>query len=147
MPMAIWEQILWGVFAVMMGGALLSGVAVVVAATSEQRKYSRERRIGKILGSAGVAAQGTVTQVRRSEHQLTGPGSHGQRMVALELTLQMLPPSPVPTVVLRTLIDELLLPRLAVPGATIHLMQDPVHPSVVSVDRQRTPLEVPPARG
>ena len=145
--MAIWEQILWGVFAVMMGGALLAGIAVVVAATSEQRQYSRERRIGESLGTAGVAAQGTVTQVRRSEHQLTSPGSHGQRMVALELTLQMLPPSPVPTVVLRTLIDELLLPRLAVPGATIHLVQDPANPSAVSVDRQRTPLEVPPARG
>ena len=145
--MDIWEQILWLVFAVMMGGALLAGVAVVVAATSEQRKYTQERRIGETLGKAGVATQGTVTQVRRSEHQLTSPGSHGQRMVALELTLQMGPPSPTPTVVLRTLVDELLLPRLAVPGATIHLLQDPANPAVVSVDRQRTPLEVQPAQG
>jgi hypothetical protein len=49
--------------------------------------------------------------------------------------------------VLRTLVDELLLPRIAVPGATIHLLQDPANPAMVSVDRQRTPLEVPPAQG
>lgn len=147
MQMAVWEQVLWGVFAVMMGGALVAGIAVVVAATSEQRKYSQERRIGESLGNGGVPAHGTVTAVRRSEHQLTSPGSHGQCMVALELTLQMAPPSPAATVVLRTLVDELLLPRLAVPGAVIHLLQDPADPSVVAVDRQRTPLEVPPARG
>ncbi|WPG40587.1 hypothetical protein [Variovorax sp. EBFNA2] len=144
--MPVWEQILWSVFAVMMGGALLAGVAVVVTATREQRKYTQERRIGKRLGFAGVATHGVVAQVRRSEHQLTSPGSHGQCMVALEFTLQMPPTSPVPTVVLRTLVDELLLPRLAVPGATLHLVQDPAHPDVVSVDRQRTPLEMAPAR-
>ena len=145
--MAIWEQILWGVFAVMMGGALVACISVAVVATREQRKYTRERRVGKALGSTGVPAQGTVVEVRRSEHQLTSPGTHGQRMVALELDLQMGPAAQVPTVVLRTLVDELLLPRIAVPGATIHLLQDPANPAVVSVDRQRTPLEVPPAQG
>ncbi|MBT2334433.1 hypothetical protein J7E49_11030 [Variovorax paradoxus] len=145
--MTIWEQILWGVFAVMMGGALVACISVVVVATGEQRKYTKEQRIGKALGSASVATQGTVIGVRRSEHQLTSPGTLGQRMVALELTLQMPPASGVPTVVLRTLVDELLLPRIAVPGATIHLFQDPANPAVVSVDRQRTPLEVAPARG
>jgi len=144
--MPIWEQVLWSVFAVMMGGALLAGVAVVITATREQRKYTQERRIGERLGLSGVATHGVVTQVRRSEHQLTSPGSHGQRMVALEFTLQMPPSSPVPSVVLCTLVDELLLPRLAVPGATLHLVQDPAHPDVVAVDRQRTPLEMAPAR-
>lgn len=144
--MAIWEQILWGVFAVMMGGALMAGIAVVVVATREHRQYTAERRIGETLGNASVATQGKVIGVRRSEHQLTGPGTQGQRMVALELTLQMGSDSPVPTVVLRAMVDELLLPRIAVPGAIIHLLQDPTDPTVVSVDRQRTPLEVPPAR-
>ncbi|KQU83824.1 hypothetical protein ASC78_14480 [Variovorax sp. Root318D1] len=145
--MDIWEQILWVVFAVMMGGALVACISVAVVATSEQRKYTKEQRVGKALGGTGVPAQGTVLEVRRPEHQLTSPGTHGQRMVALELDLQMGPAAQVPTVVLRTLVDELLLPRIAVPGATIHLLQDPANPAVVSVDRQRTPLEVPPAQG
>jgi hypothetical protein len=145
--MAIWEQLLWVVFAVMMGGALVAGIAVVVAATGEQRKYTRERRLGEAMGSASVATQGTVVGVRRSEHQLTAPGTHGQRMVALEFDLEMGPASEVREVVLRTMVDELLLPRIAVPGATIHLLHDPANPAMVAVDRQRTPLEVPPARG
>ena len=137
--MDIWEQILWVVFAVMMGGALVACISVAVVATREQRKYTRERRVGKALGSTGVRAQGTVVEVRRSEHQLTSPGTHGQRMVALELDLQLGPTAQVPQVVLRTLVDELLLPRIAVPGATIHLLQDPANPAVVSVPSSGAP--------
>lgn len=144
--MPVWEQILWVVFAVMMGGALVAGIAVVVGAVGEKRRYTAEQRIGEALGARSVPTEGTVVEVRRSDLQLTAPGTQGQRMVALELTLQMAPASGVPTVMLRTMVDELLLPQLAVPGATIHLVQDPANPAVVAVDRRRTPLEMPPAR-
>lgn len=144
--MPVWEQLLWVVFAVMMGGALVAGVAVAVGAIGEKRRYTAEQRIGVALGARSVPAEGTVLEVRRSDLQLTAPGSQGQRMVALELKLQLAPAAGAPTVMLRTMVDELLLPQLAVPGATIHLMQDPANPAVVAVDRQRTPLELPPAR-
>lgn len=142
------EIFLWIVFAVLMGSVLVAAVSVVVVATRENRVYSAEARTWQRLAGTGVPAQAVVEALKRSENELSRGGSQGQTVLAVELVLRMVGPDAIANdapVVVRTLIDEGLLPQFAVQGKTVHLLRDPADASVVAIDRMRTPLEIPRA--
>ncbi len=142
------EILLWIVFAVLMGSMLLVAVSVVIVATRENRAYSAEARTWERLALTGVPAQAVVESLKRSENELSRGGSQGQTVHAVELSLRVIGADALVEerrAVVRTLIDEGLLPQFAVPGKTVHLLRDPDDPSIVAIDRARTPLEIPRA--
>ena len=142
------EILLWIVFAVLMGSMLLVAVSVVIAATRENRIYSAEARTWERLAQTGIPAQAVVESLKRSENELSRGGSQGQTVYAVELALRVLGTDAVVEerrAVVRTLIDEGLLPQFAVPGKPVHLLCDPNDASIFAIDRARTPLEIPRA--
>ncbi|KPU89120.1 hypothetical protein APR50_03300 [Variovorax paradoxus] len=142
------EILLWIVFAVLMGSMLLVAVSVVIAATRENRIYSAEARTWERLAQTGIPAQAVVESLKRSENELSRGGSQGQTVYAVELALRVLGTDAVVEerrAVVRTLIDEGLLPQFAVPGKPVHLLRDPNDASIFAIDRARTPLEIPRA--
>jgi len=142
------EIILWIVFAVLMGSMLVVAASVVIVATRENRIYSAEEKTWKRLARTGVPAEAVVESLKRSENELSRGGSQGQTVYAVELALRIVdagtPPADRPAIV-RTLIDESLVPQFAVPGKPVHLLRDPHDASVLAIDRSRTPLEIPRA--
>ena len=142
------EILLWIVFAVLMGSMLLVAVSVVIAATRENRIYSAEARTWERLALTGIPAQAVVESLKRSENELSRGGSQGQTVYAVELALRVLGTDAVVEerrAIVRTLIDEGLLPQFAVPGKPVHLLRDPNDASIFAIDRARTPLEIPRA--
>jgi hypothetical protein len=142
------EILLWIVFAVLMGSMLLVAVSVVIAATRENRIYSAEARTWERLAQTGIPAQAVVESLKRSENELSRGGSQGQTVYAVELALRVLGTDAVVEerrAIVRTLIDEGLLPQFAVPGKPVHLLRDPNDASIFAIDRARTPLEIPRA--
>ncbi|MCT8173441.1 hypothetical protein [Variovorax sp. CY25R-8] len=142
------EILLWIVFAVLMGSMLLVAVSVVIAATRENRIYSAEAKTWERLAQTGIPAQAVVESLKRSENELSRGGSQGQTVYAVELALRVLGTDAVVEerrAVVRTLIDEGLLPQFAVPGKPVHLLRDPNDASIFAIDRARTPLEIPRA--
>ena len=142
------EILLWIVFAVLMGSMLLVAVSVVIAATRESRIYSAEARTWERLAQTGIPAQAVVESLKRSENELSRGGSQGQTVYAVELALRVLGTDAgveERRAVVRTLIDEGLLPQFAVPGKPVHLLRDPNDASIFAIDRARTPLEIPRA--
>ena len=142
------EILLWIVFAVLMGSMLLVAVSVVVVATRENRAYSAEAKTWERLAQTGIPAQAVVESLKRSENELSRGGSQGQTVYAVELALRVLGTDAVVEerrAVVRTLIDEGLLPQFAVPGKPVHLLRDPNDASIFAIDRARTPLEIPRA--
>jgi len=142
------EILLWIVFAVLMGSMLLVAASVVIVATRENRVYSAEARTWERLALTGIPAQAVVESLKRSENELSRGGSQGQTVYAVELSLRVIGADAVveerPAIV-RTLIDEGLLPQFAVPGKPVHLLRDPDDASIFAIDRARTPLEIPRA--
>ncbi|QRF54927.1 hypothetical protein [Variovorax paradoxus] len=142
------EILLWIVFAVLMGSMLLVAASVVIVATRENRVYSAEARTWERLALTGIPAQAVVESLKRSENELSRGGSQGQTVYAVELSLRVIGADAVveerPAIV-RTLIDEGLLPQFAVPGKPVHLLRDPNDASIFAIDRARTPLEIPRA--
>ena len=142
------EILLWIVFAVLMGSMLLVAVSVVIAATRENRIYSAEAKTWERLAQTGIPAQAVVESLKRSENELSRGGSQGQTVYAVELALRVLGADAVVEerrAIVRTLIDEGLLPQFAVPGKPVHLLRDPNDASIFAIDRARTPLEIPRA--
>jgi hypothetical protein len=142
------EILLWIVFAVLMGSMLLVAVSVVIVATRENRAYSAEAKTWERLAQTGIPAQAVVESLKRSENELSRGGSQGQTVYAVELSLRVIGTDAIveerPAIV-RTLIDEGLLPQFAVPGKPVHLLRDPNDASIFAIDRARTPLEIPRA--
>jgi hypothetical protein len=142
------ETLLWSVFAIVMSSVLVAGVSVVVVATRENRIYSAEEKIWRRLERSGIPARAEIESLKRSEHGLTRGGTHGQKVHAVELALNVFDESGAShPAALRTLIDDALLPKFCVAGTQVHLLRDPDDASVMAVDRARTPLEIPPASG
>ncbi|WP_398493701.1 hypothetical protein [Variovorax sp.] len=142
------EILLWIVFAVLMGSMLLVAASVVIVATRENRVYSAEAKTWERLALTGIPAQAVVESLKRSENELSRGGSQGQTVYAVELSLRVIGIDAIveerPAIV-RTLIDEGLLPQFAVPGKPVHLLRDPNDASIFAIDRARTPLEIPRA--
>jgi hypothetical protein len=142
------EIILWIVFAVLMGSMLVVAASVVIVATHENRIYSAEAKTWERLAQTGVPAEAVVESLKRSENELTRGGTQGQKVCAVELALRLVDNDAAwaerPAVV-RTLIDEGLVPQFAVPGKPVHLLRDPNDASILAIDRSRTPLEIPRA--
>jgi hypothetical protein len=142
------EILLWIVFAVLMGSVLAVGASVAIVATRENRIYSAEAKTWERLAQTGIPAQAVVESLKRSENELSRGGSQGQTVCAVELALRVADPGAFPgerPAIVRTLIDEGLLPQFAVPGKPVHLLRDPNDASILAIDRSRTPLEIPRA--
>jgi hypothetical protein len=142
------EIFLWIVFAVLMGSMLVVAASVVIVATRENRIYSAEGKTWERLAETGVPAEAVVESLKRSENELSRGGSQGQTVFAVELALRVADADAAAggrTAVVRTLIDESLLPQFAVPGKPVHLLRDPNDASILAIDRSRTPLEIPRA--
>ncbi|SEJ76579.1 hypothetical protein SAMN05216567_101267 [Variovorax sp. OK605] len=140
------EILMWIVFAVLMGSILVVALSVVIVASRENRVYSAEARTWQRLAQSGIPTQAEVESLKRSEHELSRGGSQGQTVYACELALKVFDGEggSRPAVV-RTLIDEGLVPQFAVAGTRVHLLRDPGNAAVLAVDRTRTPLEIPRA--
>jgi len=142
------EILLWIVFAILMGSVLVVAASVAIVATRENRIYSAEAKTWARLEQTGIPAEAVVESLKRSENELSRGGSQGQTVYAVELALRLVDGDATagnrPAVV-RTLIDEGLLPQFAVPGKPVHLLRDPNDASIVAIDRSRTPLEIPRA--
>src|SRR4051812_25439510 len=122
------EILLWIVFAVLMGSVLVVAASVAIVATRENRIYSAEAKTWARLAQTGIPAQAVVESLKRSENELSRGGSQGQTVCAVELALRVVDSDAAagggPAIV-RTLIDEGLLPQFAVPGKPVHLLRDP----------------------
>ncbi|RZL64503.1 MAG: hypothetical protein EOP81_08075 [Variovorax sp.] len=142
------EPLLWIVFAVVMGAALVTAASVVIVASRENRIYSADEKTWRGLVQVGVPTEATVEAVKRSEHELSRGGSQGQTMLAVEISLTVLDGAGGSSAaVIRTLVDEALLPQFSVVGTRVHLLRDPRDPSRLAIDRSRTPLEIPRTTG
>jgi hypothetical protein len=142
------EIFLWIVFAVLMGSMLVVAASVAIVATRENRIYSAEAKTWERLARTGVPAEAVVESLKRSENEFSRGGSQGQTVYAVELALRVADADAFSgdrAAVVRTLIDESLLPQFAVPGKPVHLLRDPNDASVLAIDRSRTPLEIPRA--
>ena len=142
------ETLLWVFFAVVMSAVIVTAISVVVVASRENRIYSAEEKTWKRLAQHGIPAEAIVESVKRSEHELTRGGSQGQTVLAVEMSLKVFDgaggASPA---VVRTLVDEALLPQFCIAGTRVHLLRDPDDASSLAIDRTRTPLEIARAAG
>ncbi len=121
---------------------------MVIVATRENRIYSAEAKTWRRLEHGGIPAIAEIESLKRSEHGLTRGGTHGQKVHAVELALNVFDETGASySAAVRTLIDDALLPQFCVPGTKVHLLRDPNDASILAVDRARTPLEIPPASG
>ncbi|CAA2105063.1 hypothetical protein [Variovorax paradoxus] len=140
------EILLWIVFAVLMGSMLVVALSVVIVASRENRIYSAEAKTWQRLAQTGIPAEAEVQSLKRSEHELSRGGTQGQTVYACELALNVFDgDGGSRPAVLRTLIDEGLVPQFALVGKRVHLLRDPGDASVLAIDRARTPLEIPRA--
>jgi len=142
------EILLWIVFAILMGSVLVVAASVAIVATRENRIYSAEAKTWARLAQTGIPAQAVVESLKRSENELSRGGSQGQTVCAVELALRVIDTDAAAVdrpAIVRTLIDEGLLPQFAVPGKPVHLLRDPNDASILAIDRSRTPLEIPRA--
>lgn len=142
------EIVLWSVFAIMMGSVLVAGASVVIVATRENRIYSAEEKTWRRLEHSGIPTRAKIASLKRSEHGLTRGGTHGQKVHAVELVLNVFNEAgDSHSAALRTLVDEALLPQFCVAGTDVHLLRDPEDASILAVNRVRTPVEIQPAGG
>jgi hypothetical protein len=142
------ETILWVVFAVVMSAVLVTAASVVIVASRENRIYSAEEKTWKRLAHNGIPTEAVVESVKRSEHELSRGGSQGQTVLAVEMLLKVFDGAGGShSAIVRTLIDEALLPQFCIAGTRVHLLRDPDDASRLAVDRTRTPLEIPRASG
>ncbi|MET3496633.1 hypothetical protein [Variovorax boronicumulans] len=142
------ETLLWVVFAIVMSAISVTAVSVVIVASRENRIYSAEEKTWKRLAGSGVPVEAVVESVKRSEHELSRGGSQGQTVLAVEMSLKVFDGTGGSSLaVVRTLVDEALLPQFCIPGTRVHLLRDPADASRLAIDRTRTPLEIARAAG
>lgn len=131
-----------------MSAVLVMGASVVIVATRENRIYSAEAKTWQRLMHIGIPAEAEIRSLKRSEHGLSRGGSQGQTVHAVELALEVFDAAGgASPAVLRTLIDEALLPQFCIAGTRVHVLRDPDDATILAVDRSRTLLEIPRAGG
>ena len=114
----------------------------------ENRLYPAEVKTWRRLEHSDIPARAEIESLKRSEHGLTRGGTHGQKVHAVELALNVFDEAGASSsAAVRTLIDDALLPQFCVAGTKVHLLRHPDDASILAVDRTRTPLEIPPVGG
>jgi len=141
-----WETLLWGFFGVVMAVVVLGGIGAVGYMRKENGRYTAEARRWAVLGQSGQPVEAVVRNVRMHPNNMTRGGSRGQTVCALVLDVAYTDATGTAhTASIPTFVEDALVPQFLAPGRIVHLRYDPSDPASVSIDRTRTPLELPRA--
>ncbi|MGJ7558836.1 hypothetical protein ACSFBI_33195 [Variovorax sp. RB3P1] len=144
--MAWWDMVLMGLCLGL--GALvgLFGIFAVSSAKSSVAAYKVDEKIWKAIGKNATPGEATVVRMSRHAQRLTKAGSYGNNQVAAaDLLLAYVDASGAKhEATVSTFIETSLLANF-VEGKSVAIVYAADRPETVAIDRDRTPLEIPPS--
>jgi hypothetical protein len=121
-------------------------VFAISSAKSSVAAYKADEKKWKVLKTAGVHGEARIERMSRQAQRLTKAGSYGNNQVAAtDLLLSYADAAGVQREVpVSTFIETSLLANF-VEGRTVSIVYAREDPQSIAIDRDRTPLEIPPS--